>query len=215
MPYGHDLAPPSSTKDRENTQEHKKKVVHHRWEALPEVKKELSSFAKKGYKYKESDLRWSHVLINRQDGKIFLCDLESLVHVDALKNSREKLEEAVWSQLEILLLPMVTTFNLANTLNWMKENKDKVPSLIARQAICELADADDFKALDNKDANNLTTKDKVLLHAIQYWKNEGEAKNEGGSPGSRSEPSLESDNKICKGEEADAQVGSNKRPRAS
>jgi Family of unknown function (DUF5898) len=51
-----------------------------RWKYIPAIRDELLRFAKQleaSYVYKDSDLRWRHVLLD-MEGKIFLSDLESL-----------------------------------------------------------------------------------------------------------------------------------------
>ena len=49
---------------------------------LQEVKKELQRFAKEGFAYKKSDLRWRHVVL--YNGGILLVDLESLEDISSL-----------------------------------------------------------------------------------------------------------------------------------
>ena len=56
---------------------------------LEVVEKELKRFAEMGYVYKDSDLRWRHVVV--YNGKIILIDLESLVAVKD-KSEKEKLD---------------------------------------------------------------------------------------------------------------------------
>ena len=56
---------------------------------LEVVEKELKRFAEMGYVYKDSDLRWRHVVV--YNGKIMLIDLESLVAVKD-KSEKEKLD---------------------------------------------------------------------------------------------------------------------------
>ena len=61
MPYGTEI---STYKDREAS--------------LPEIRMELTRFARKGYVYEDDDIRWCHVFRD-SNRKLFLGDLDSLV----------------------------------------------------------------------------------------------------------------------------------------
>ena len=60
-----------------------------RKENLEVVEKELKRFVEMGYVYKDSDLRWRHVVL--YNGNLILIDLESLVEVKD-KSEKEKLD---------------------------------------------------------------------------------------------------------------------------
>jgi hypothetical protein len=110
MPYGYQIA--AEPDDR--------------WRHVPGIKKELELFARctegeagrPGYKYKNSDLRWRHVLLDTK-GDIFLCDLESLEEIGENKCR----DEVVYEQLAILLHPMRNELKEQGTLNWLRSSK--------------------------------------------------------------------------------------------
>lgn len=67
---------------------------------MEEVKAELERFAEKGLAYKNSDLRWRHVVL--VSGRILLVDLESLEDISALDDDeRVKLVMTQCSRLEL------------------------------------------------------------------------------------------------------------------
>ena len=202
MPYGDDLVSPED----DNSEDFEDQVNRARWKALPAVKKELSRFASKGYEYQSSDLRWGHVLMNPVDRQVFFCDLESLAEKSFTNETQKK---AVWSQLAILLRPMVGDVSLKETLKWAAKINDKRSSIILENPeIAELAevcdeDFTDFARFVNKPFNDLTDEEKVFLYALHYWEGDGKTKNESDSPKSHnsSEPSLNSGNGVSKAEE--------------
>lgn len=52
---------------------------------LSQVEEELHRFAEAGFAYKDSDLRWRHVVL--REGEILLVDLESLEDISSLDES--------------------------------------------------------------------------------------------------------------------------------
>jgi hypothetical protein len=99
-----------------------------RWQHVSGIRKELELFAqcrkgakgRPGYKYKDSDLRWRHALLDTEK-KIFLCDLESLVEID----NTESVDHIVYNQLAILLKPMRSKEEEEEkkTLAWLLRSK--------------------------------------------------------------------------------------------
>ena len=117
MPYGHEIECDSHSQSP-------------RWEKVPAVRAELQRFAKKGHKYKKSDIRWRHVLFDF-DNKTFLCDLESLEQI----TGSEDRDQVVYEQLEVLLRPLIKqdqALDIDGTLEWLRNpsNLDDVMSLI-------------------------------------------------------------------------------------
>lgn len=218
MPYGHDLVSPKddNSADMDDCARWKSLVNHARWKALPEIKKELSRFASNGYAYRSSDLRWNHVLRDPKDmQQVFFCDLESLGSLDENSSTEETAEQAVWSQLAILLRPMVSNVSLEETRKLAGNMKGKGPP---ETESLSGEDVTDWKRFAGKTLEELTNEEKVLLYSLNYWKGRGETKNksdspkshvtvtESGSPGSRdsSEPSLHSECHAQKAEEPPA-----------
>ena len=72
-----------------------------RAEKIPDVQNELNELASHGFRYKNSDVRWRHILLDYK-GKVFLTDFESLeeipsdVHNDvAVEEQMKMLKEAI------------------------------------------------------------------------------------------------------------------------
>lgn len=105
-----------------------------RWQHIPAIRDELVGFAKHGYKYKESDLRWRHVLLD-SDNKIFLCDLESLEKSEESEQIKQSHDVVVYEQLAILLNAMREEEDRPKemenaTLQWLQSNPLDVVSFI-------------------------------------------------------------------------------------
>lgn len=121
MPYGHEIADEPGD----------------RWKFLPAIRDELIRFAtpsrkRPGYMYKESDLRWRHVLLDAKKD-IFLCDLESLKEIEDVMDENESKaasENAVYEQVNILLKPMRHEEAEQITLQWIGSNTNDVVSFI-------------------------------------------------------------------------------------
>jgi Family of unknown function (DUF5898) len=118
LPYGYEI-----TDDADN-----------RWKYIPAIRNELMRFAQwkrraKAYFYKNSDLRWRHVLLDT-NGNIFFCDLESLEEVSSATNNAN--DEIVYKQLQALLKPMIVDKSVDKTRLWMKDdsNIDELVTLI-------------------------------------------------------------------------------------
>jgi hypothetical protein len=140
MPYGHQVA--TEPDDR--------------WQHVPGIRKELESFAqctkgakgRPGYKYKYSDLRWRHVLLDTKK-KIFLCNLDSLEEID----DTESQNELVYKQLAILLKPMRNEGEEQKTLAWLLRAKTSdVVSLI-----CSIGTLKDFFDGSSQDGDTEVT----------------------------------------------------------
>lgn len=192
MPYGRDLIHRVTPNLRENEMS----VNGIRWQAIPEIKAELSRFASLRYAYKKSDLRWAHVLCDK-DNKIFLCDLESLKGIPRSNNP----DDVAWGQLEILVKPIVNEDNLNSCLQWVRTKGEEAYSIVSTRAALNDLMVEDVKGvLDSlrhrqTTVEELSSKDKVCLHAVWFWKMEKEASDLPDSPGLRdsSEPSLKMD----------------------
>lgn len=74
--------------------------VEDREEKRGVLEKKLKYFAKEGYQYKKSDLRWRHKL-EAVDGELFLVDLESLEKHGL--EEKEQIDKVVKEQLERLM----------------------------------------------------------------------------------------------------------------
>ena len=197
MPYGRDLVHFCSEKSFfERT----------RWEAVSRIKDELVRFAQKGFAYKESDLRWSHVLVDK-DNKIFFCDLESLEPFASSGAENEDAENVAWKQLEILLKPMVDKKNLQPCLQWVKACRKQVGEIIlSQEALQDLIGKDDnwdkrIASLYPSKAtvDNLSVEASLCLYALWHFKEAGKTTSETSSPtgsplsGVSGEPTLKTD----------------------
>jgi hypothetical protein len=87
LPYGREI---SSIEDRKK--------------ALEELESALLSYAEKGWKYEDEDLRWRHVLRDHENN-LFLADLESLVQLvpHEVLSLDEVIKKAVSDQMEELV----------------------------------------------------------------------------------------------------------------
>ncbi|CAB9513874.1 expressed unknown protein [Seminavis robusta] len=166
-----------------------------RWGVIPAIKAELIRFAKEGFKYHESDLRWGHVLLD-QDDKVFFCDLGSLEDSQCAK---ENPEHVAWEQLKVLIKPMVKNFPLQECLKWVRTSTDKANSIISGEEVLQdLIGTEDgnwaqrWDALFPPDvaADDLSAEATVCLSALWFYKGESETTSATGSPSS--EPSRNS-----------------------
>ena len=153
MPYGYEI-----TDDR---------FVH-----IPAIRDELQRLAEMepGFVYAKKDMRWRHVLLDAE-GEVFLCDLESLVELEADADP----SEVVYEQLLILLRPMFEQrkINIGAILQKVAANFDALTSAIDKDETLKafLPSVDDAKSLFPANAEgkiltsveSLSYKAKVLL----------------------------------------------------
>ena len=78
------------------------KQVQNRDAITQKLEEELYRFAEQGYRYKNDDIRWRHVLVDSK-GELFLSDLGSLEKHNKETRSPEKLQAIVSKQLTMLM----------------------------------------------------------------------------------------------------------------
>eukprot|EP00529_Nitzschia_sp_RCC80_P013790 CAMPEP_0113444916 /NCGR_PEP_ID=MMETSP0014_2-20120614/2916_1 /TAXON_ID=2857 /ORGANISM="Nitzschia sp." /LENGTH=758 /DNA_ID=CAMNT_0000335949 /DNA_START=55 /DNA_END=2331 /DNA_ORIENTATION=+ /assembly_acc=CAM_ASM_000159 len=122
MPYGGDI--------RCHGSESNKWIA--RFNKIAEIKTELVRIAIIGYEYEKHDLRWSHVVVDK-DGKIFFCDLGSLITVD--ENCHLSPEDRAYKQLEILLKPWSKFFFPESSSNRTDLSREKCRDIIRKNDV--------------------------------------------------------------------------------